>query len=179
MLAIPFLHQIVNNPALLSIAAQAIDDLRRDIISGYNQNGIYGVRNVIIQHVAEYAAFGMAVKGAEFVIKTGANFLERKAAHVINTTPLYKSLNSLRLSPSRRSVMRKIERNIKSIDEFIALKNPLFVHAPKTDFFGLLSQRFIREYAEIFINPVSRKIISVNPTKSRKREALLKRKGEL
>ncbi|MGL4426378.1 MAG: hypothetical protein ACRCUQ_01290, partial [Alphaproteobacteria bacterium] len=79
------------------------------------------------------------------------------------------------IKTTQHGVSRKIERQIRSIDEIDAMKNPLKIGEIKIDSFGRPSQRYIGKNAEVVINPQNRKIISVNPTSSVKREKLLKK----
>lgn len=68
---------------------------------------------------------------------------------------------------TKHSVSRKIERNIKSIDELNTLKNPLKIREIKIDpLTGRKSQRFIGEKVEVVINPETNNIISVNPIRA-------------
>ncbi len=55
-----------------------------------------------------------------------------------------------------------------------AIKNPLKINDVVTDQFGRQSQRFIGETAEVVINPLTGKIVSINPTSSSKAAKLLK-----
>ena len=70
---------------------------------------------------------------------------------------------------------QKIDREVRSIDELDALRNPIDVKPVRTDQLGRPSQRFIGRKAEVVINPETVKIISVNPTSTRKAERLLNR----
>ncbi len=81
-------------------------------------------------------------------------------------------------STTRHGVDRKIEREVKSMDELNALKNPLKVGKVKHDAKGLPSQRYVGRGAEVVINPETGKIISVNPTSTEKLERLLKKLNE-
>jgi len=58
-----------------------------------------------------------------------------------------------------------------------AIKNPLKINDVVTDQFGRQSQRFIGETAEVVINPLTGKIVSINPTSSSKAAKLLKELG--
>jgi hypothetical protein len=58
-----------------------------------------------------------------------------------------------------------------------AVKNPLKIFDAVTDQLGRSSQRLIGREAEVVINPNTGKIISVNPTSSKKVARLTKVKG--
>ena len=70
-----------------------------------------------------------------------------------------------------------MNRQVKSSDELDAIRNPLDVRPVKVDSLGRPSQRIIGEKAEIVINPETGKVVSINPTSSKK-AARLKRKIE-
>ncbi len=55
-----------------------------------------------------------------------------------------------------------------------ARKNPLKINDIVMDQFGRRSQRFIGDTAEVVINPLTVKIVSINPTSSRKAAKLFK-----
>ena len=55
-----------------------------------------------------------------------------------------------------------------------ALKNPLKIGDIKTDQLGRQSQRFIGQAGEVVVNPQTGRIISVNPTSTKKAERLMK-----
>ena len=69
-------------------------------------------------------------------------------------------------------VSRVIDRSAKPKDILDALLSPLQTHAVRRDYLGRSSQRLIGKKVEVVINPQSRKIISVNPTSTRKRKSL-------
>ncbi len=59
-----------------------------------------------------------------------------------------------------------------------ALKDPLKIGNIKTDQLGRQSQRFVGKTGEVVVNPHTGKIISVNPTSTKKLERLLNQLGE-
>jgi RHS repeat-associated protein len=61
-----------------------------------------------------------------------------------------------------------INRKIKPADVLDAIKNPLKTGAVKYDTFGRPSQRIVGSKAEVVINPVTRDVVSANPTSSSK-----------
>ena len=71
-------------------------------------------------------------------------------------------------------VNRAIERSVAPIDILSAVKKPLKVSDIKIDSEGRSSQRFIGKKAEVVINPTTGKIISVNPTSTKKAKKLCK-----
>ena len=79
------------------------------------------------------------------------------------------------ISVSRHSVNQKIIRGVRSADELDALKNPLDIRPVKIDQFGRPSQRHIGRKAEVAVNPETGKVVSVNPTSTKKAERLLRR----
>ncbi|WP_158307238.1 hypothetical protein [Simkania negevensis] len=74
------------------------------------------------------------------------------------------------------AVNRAIFREVKPKEILDAIKNPLKVNPIKIDHLGRPSQRFIGKSAEVVINPETKKILSVNPTSTKKAEKLLKKK---
>ena len=76
---------------------------------------------------------------------------------------------------TNHGVSRKIERGIKTKDELDALRNPLKIKEIRIDKkTGLPSQRFVGEKSSVVINPLTKKIVSVNPTASSIARKLLK-----
>lgn len=66
---------------------------------------------------------------------------------------------------------------VKTSDELDAIRNPLDQRPVKYDIQGRPSQRYIGGKAEVAINPDANKIVSLNPTSSKK-AARLKRRNE-
>jgi len=77
------------------------------------------------------------------------------------------------LSVSEHSIQQKINRQVSSANELAAIKKPLSIKPTKIDHLGRPSQRYIGEKAEVAINPETKKIVSVNPTSSKKAERLM------
>ncbi len=96
---------------------------------------------------------------------------EGKAA---STFPKKMEKESHKWVVSEHGVSRKIERNVRTIDELDALKNPIKVKPVKIDFEGRPSQRYIGKKASVVVNPETNKIISVNPTSSKVETKILK-----
>jgi len=76
------------------------------------------------------------------------------------------------------AVDRAIQRGVKPNAILDAVKNPLKKGEIIFDKLKRPSQRFIGRTAEVVINPKTGKIISVNPTSSKKAAKLLKKLGE-
>jgi hypothetical protein len=94
------------------------------------------------------------------------------------TATIATSVVSKTPKPTRHSVNQKINRNVKSSDELDAVNNPLTVKPIKVDSQGRPSQRSIGAKAEVAINPETNKIVSVNPTSSKKAERLIRQQKE-
>ena len=71
------------------------------------------------------------------------------------------------------AVNRAIYRGVKPKEILDAIKNPLKVNPIKIDHLGRPSQRLIGKSAEVVINPETKRILSVNPTSTKKSEKLL------
>ncbi len=78
---------------------------------------------------------------------------------------------------TKHSLNQKINRQVKTSDELDAIRNPLDKRPVKYDSQGRPSQRSVGEKAEVAINPDTNKIVSVNPTSSKK-AARFKRRNE-
>lgn len=76
---------------------------------------------------------------------------------------------------TKHGLNQKINRKVRSTDVLDALKRPLDVNRVKLDNLGRPSQRFVGPKAEVVMNPNTGKIISVNPTSTRKSTNLQKR----
>jgi len=79
---------------------------------------------------------------------------------------------------TKHGVERAIERGVKPAAIHDAIKNPLKVGEVVTDKAGRQSQRYIGKIAETVVNPQTSKIISVNPTSTKKAEALIRKNSE-
>ena len=66
------------------------------------------------------------------------------------------------------------ERNISYTDIEAAFSHPIKIQDIKLDNLGRPSQRLIGEHVEVVINPQTNKIVSVNPTSSKKIKRLKK-----
>ncbi|MCC3304875.1 RHS repeat-associated core domain-containing protein [Sneathiella sp. HT1-7] len=76
--------------------------------------------------------------------------------------------------PTKHGLNQKINRGVKSVDELDALKNPLTKGPIRYDSMGRPSQRYVGQKAEVVINPNTNKVISVNPTSTKKATRLLR-----
>ncbi len=75
---------------------------------------------------------------------------------------------------TKHGINQAIERGVKPYSILDALRNPLKVNKIVFDNLGRPSQRFIGREAEVVINPATKKVISINPTSSKKVKKLLK-----
>lgn len=73
---------------------------------------------------------------------------------------------------TQHSLNQKISREVPSSDLLDAIRNPLDVRPVKIDSQGRPSQRIVGAKAEVAINPESGKVVSVNPTSTRKAKRL-------
>jgi RHS repeat-associated protein len=105
---------------------------------------------------AEFGLFGKLVKRADTASDVAKGILPKHTKHSLN---------------------QKINRKVKTSDELDAIRNPLDKRPVKYDSQGRPSQRNVGEKAEVVINPETNKIVSVNPTSSKK-SARLKRRNE-
>jgi RHS repeat-associated protein len=78
---------------------------------------------------------------------------------------------------TRHGVDQKITRGVRTADELDAIRNPLETRPVTVDKLGRPSQRSVGRKAEVVRNPDTGKIVSVNPTSSKKAERLLRQKG--
>ncbi|WP_186435003.1 DUF6443 domain-containing protein [Gillisia sp. Hel_I_86] len=93
------------------------------------------------------------------------------------TGKIIKAANGLEINGFvKHGLNRIIQRGVSPGSILDALKNPLKVGEVVIDKLGRQSQRFIGQFGEIVVNPKTGKIISGNPTASKKAARLLKRK---
>ncbi|WP_299223804.1 RHS repeat-associated core domain-containing protein [uncultured Psychroserpens sp.] len=78
---------------------------------------------------------------------------------------------------TKHGLDQKMDRGVSSSSMLQAIKEPLQIGPVKFDDLGRPSQRFVGEKGTIAVNPQTGKVVSVNPT-STKRAARLKRKQE-
>lgn len=79
---------------------------------------------------------------------------------------------------TKHGMQRLIERKVKPSSVSNTLKNPLKISEIKIDEFGRLSQKIIGKDCLIVINPLSRKVVSVNPLGRTRSLKLIKKFGE-
>lgn len=72
----------------------------------------------------------------------------------------------------KHAVNRAIERDILAKSILDALLSPLDIGKIKITRCGRPSQRYIGQSAEVVINPSTKKVVSVNPTSSKKAKKL-------
>jgi RHS repeat-associated protein len=123
--------------------------------------------------------------GGTAAVRTSAVFMnEFRAARVIGTIP--EEVNFINTAAKEvagirgfviHGVDRAIYRGVSPKAILDALKKPLKIKDIKFDFLGRPSQRLIGRNAEVVINPVTKKVISVNQTSTRKAEKLLEELG--
>lgn len=78
---------------------------------------------------------------------------------------------------TKHSLNQKINREVRSIDELNAVKNPLKKTDVKFDSQGRPSQKFIGEKASVAVNPKTGKVVTVHPTGSKLAERLKRQQG--
>ncbi|WP_156169134.1 DUF6443 domain-containing protein [Kordia jejudonensis] len=76
---------------------------------------------------------------------------------------------------TKHGLNRAISRGVKPSSILNAIKNPLKITAIKIDQYGRQSFRVIGRYAELVINPKTGKVLSVNPTSTKKAARLLRK----
>jgi hypothetical protein len=76
---------------------------------------------------------------------------------------------------AKHGINRVIERGVKPNAILDALKNPLKTGQVAIDATGRQSQRFIGQFGEVVINPQTGKIVSANPTSTKRAANLLKK----
>ncbi len=104
------------------------------------------------------AAGGAAKKG----IKTASGLIVDGFAHP-------HALNRVIGSPGRLGVKPQAILD--------ALKNPLKINNIVIDDLGRHSQRFVGQFGEVVVNPQTGKIVSVNPTSTKKAQRLMRQLG--
>jgi hypothetical protein len=81
------------------------------------------------------------------------------------------------LQHTKHSLNQKINREVKSVDEMDAVKNPLKTTDVKYDSQGRPSEKFIGEKATVAVNPETGKVVTIHPTSSKLAERLKRQKG--
>jgi len=90
-----------------------------------------------------------------------------------------ETVNGIKITGfTKHGLNRTIERGVKPNAVLDAIKNPLKVGNVSTDAIGRQSQRFVGKFGEVVVNPQTGKVISVNPTDSKKAQKLLKQLGK-
>ena len=103
-----------------------------------------------------------------------AQWLARFAGNEVAKTGI-KTANGIEITGfAKHGLDRTIERGVKPNAILDAMKNPLKTGNVVIDQLGRQSQRFIGQFGEVVVNPLTGKIISVNPTSSSKAAKLLK-----
>ncbi|PQL91273.1 RHS repeat domain-containing protein [Apibacter adventoris] len=114
-------------------------------------------------------------------IGKAGGLLYRAEQGVVNVTSknvvkeAIKTANGIEVTGfTKHGLNRALQRGCKTDAILDAIKNPLKIGNVSTDQMGRQSQRFIGRYGEVVINPQTGKIISANPTSSKKAAKLLK-----
>lgn len=100
-----------------------------------------------------------------------------KAGEVVEKAVIKTAAGTEIKGITKHGVERAIERGVKPAAIHDAIKNPLKVGEVITDKAGRQSQRYVGKTAETVVNPQTGKIISVNPTSTKKAEALIRKNG--
>jgi RHS repeat-associated protein len=89
-----------------------------------------------------------------------------------------RTVNGIRITGfTGHALERILERAVKPAHILEALKTPLKVAEVVFDKLGRPSQRFIGKHSEVVVNPTTGKILSVNPTSTKKAAKLIKQFG--
>ncbi|WP_152632591.1 hypothetical protein [Aliarcobacter butzleri] len=114
--------------------------------------------------------------------KTTSSLLKKKTTQKVAKDISSKTkdlvVKKVPLVPTKHSVQQKINRNVTTKDELDAIKRPLEIKPIKVDNQGRESQRYIGEKSEVAINPLLGKIVSVNPTSTKKANKLKANKND-
>ncbi len=146
--------------------SQALDGAVNDVVNG---NGIERgtVIGEVIGSVVGTKGTNAALKGASTALKT------TKVA-----TKSVSAANGVKVTGfTKHGLNQKMNRGVKSSSVLDAVKNPLKTGDVKIDGAGRPSQRFTGAKAEVAVNPQTGKVVSTNPT-STKKAARLKRQQE-
>ena len=147
-----------------------------ELVTGkdYN-NGNFDIDKPRAQSTTEAAISilpGGKVAGA--VVKTA----EKVLVHQVEKTIIKTATETEVKGFTKHAVDRAIERNVKPVAILDAIKNPLKTGNVLIDKLDRPSQRYVGKTAEVVINPTTGKIISVNPTSTKKAEKLIKKLKE-
>ncbi|MFY0604496.1 MAG: hypothetical protein JXQ93_11130, partial [Flavobacteriaceae bacterium] len=145
---------------------QAIDGAINDVANG---NGIE--RGTVI---GEVIGAVVGTKGTTAVTKTVSTALKTTKVATKSVT----AANGVKVTGfTKHGLNQKMNRGVKSSSVLDAVKNPLKTGDVKIDGAGRPSQRFTGAKAEVAVNPETGKVVSTNPT-STKKAARLKRQQE-
>jgi len=125
---------------------------------------------MLLSPVDEVAVGGWLLRGAAQLAR-GA----RAATKVDDVADAARASTQSGIAVTRHGVNQKINRGVRSADELDAIRNPLDVRPVRVDELGRPSQRVVGRKAEVVRNPDTGKIVSVNPTSTRKAERLQRR----
>ncbi len=117
-------------------------------------------------------------KAAEVIAKVGEKVAEKVGEEAVAKTAFKTSVGTEVTGFTKHGVNQAIERGVKTGSIKDALKNPLKVGKVVVDKLGRESQRYVGKTAETVINPTTGKIVSVNPTSTKKVARLIKQAGK-
>jgi len=122
--------------------------------------------------------FGQELKDPymEIAVIEDYGLLSGGAGAAKNIPKLIKAANGLKVNGFvKHALNRAIERGVNPKSILDALKKPLKIGENIIDKLGRQSQRFIGKKAEVVVNPQTGKVISVNPTSTKKADKLIKK----
>lgn len=141
-----------------------------------------GVKEVVEEIVSETTGVPLDAAGLAKLAKNApegvADITKSARRQADETTEQVTRQTSSGFGVTEHGVQQKINREVRSADELQALKDPLKVGEVKIDSKGRPSQRYVGEKAETVINPETKKIVSVNPTSTKKAERLKRQKED-
>ena len=163
-----FLNETIN--PLVSVA---------EVASGKSYSSNFTENKPRLQSGAELAITfipGGKVEGT--IAKTAEKALAKEEVKQIEKATI-KTANGTEIKGfTGHGVNRAIERGVKPSAIKDAIKNPLKVGEVVTDKLGRQSQRYVGKTAEVVVNPQVGKIVSVNPTSTKKATKLMKNLSE-
>jgi len=109
----------------------------------------------------------------------GTRKLAGKGTKTTSTTKSITAANGVEIKGfTKHGLNQKMNRNVKSSSVLDAVKKPLKIGDVKTDGVGRPSQRFTGAKAEVAVNPQSGKVVSTNPTSTKKAARLIKQQNQ-
>lgn len=140
------------------------------ILEAVAEGGAAGINVVnVIQNNKISMAEKLGFRSYELVQIEGVSNSERILSVITGDT----TLSSHEIILTNHALERAIQRGVSKASILEAFSSPLKIENVKIDPFGRPSQRFIGRKAEVVINPETNKIVSVNPTSTKKYEKLI------